>query len=91
MPQSFTKDPQDVLDYLFDFSDDMAADGDTIANHTIEIDGALTLDSESRTTTGVTVWLSGGTLGQQVKVDCLAITSAGREFNRKAIFVIQDM
>lgn len=90
MPKSFTKDPQDVLDYLFDFSDDMAVDGDTITNHTITIDGGLTLDNEARTTTGVTVWLSGGTIGQQVKVDCLAITNAGREFSRKADFLIQD-
>lgn len=91
MANPFAKDPLDVLDYLFDFSADMAADGDTIVSHTITIDDGLTLDSSTSTATGVIAWISGGTLGQLYKADCLVTTAAGRSYSRKAEFTLQDL
>ncbi|WP_299663810.1 hypothetical protein [uncultured Ruegeria sp.] len=90
MSESFVKDPEAVLDYLFDWSEWLAADGDTITDHTVTVSTGLTLASSTRTTTAVTVWLSGGTLGQQYTVDCRITTTLGRTASRKMTFLIQD-
>lgn len=83
MPQAFTKDPDAVLDYRFDWSDWLET-GDAIATHTVSADTGITVDSSSITdsSTSVTVWLSGGTVGATYDVACLIVTSAGRTDER---------
>lgn len=90
MPESFVKDPESVLDYQFDWSDWLSGDGDTIASHAVTVTSGLTLDSSTATTTAVTAWISGGTIGQQYTADCRIVTGAGRTASRKMTFTIQD-
>ena len=73
------KDPNSVLDYVFDWGAWLTDIGDTIATHEVIInDGvanSLTLADDSNTATMVTAWLSGGTVGTKVKVTCRITTA----------------
>ena len=77
----YTKDPSAVLDWAFDWTDWLAA-AETITNHTITADTGLTVDSSTEDAGVVTVWLLGGTAGENYKVACLVGTSAGRTDER---------
>lgn len=89
---TFSKDPDAVLDYKFDwksnsngrgFTDWLDA-GETISSHTITAATGITLDSSelADTNTSVIVWLSGGTAGTSYTVACKIVTSAGRTDER---------
>ena len=71
------KDPSAVLDWVFDWTDWLAS-GETITDHTITGETGITVDSSTESAGKVTVWLSGGTAGENYKVACLIETSAGR-------------
>ena len=81
MPNVFTKDPDAVLDYQWNWSA-WLADGETISSAVITVDTGLTLDSQSNTTTTVTAWLSGGTVDEGYRVVCSITTSAARTDDR---------
>lgn len=81
MSLSNIKDPSAVLDWMFDWSDWLAS-GETITDHTITVDTGITNDSSTEDAGKVTVWLSGGTAGENYKVACLIVTSAGRTDER---------
>lgn len=88
----FVKDPDAVLDYVFDWAastnssgdTDWLASGETISSHSISADTGLTVDSSalSDSNTSVTVWLSGGTAGTMYGVRCRVTTSASRTDDR---------
>lgn len=80
MPQSHSKDPDAVLDYMVDWTNWLA--GDTIATSTWSADTGITIDSNTNTTTVATVWLSGGVAGEQYQVTNHIITAMGREDDR---------
>ena len=88
MPRNFTKDPDAVLDYEFDWSAWLGTD--TIATHTVTAPAGLTVDSTEATTTTVTMWLSGGTDGASYAVTCHIVTAAGREDDRTATITMQS-
>ena len=88
MPRSFRQDPAAMLDYVFDWSAWLA--GDTIESSTITAPVGVTVTS-SATSTAVTVWVSGGTLGGVYPVTCHIVTAAGREDDRTLTFRIGDM
>lgn len=73
---SLEKDADATLDYKFDMTNWL--DGDTIASHTVTVDTGITKNSDAKTTTDVTVWLSGGTAGSSYKVTCRITTAGGR-------------
>ena len=79
--QNPLKDPSAVLDYVFDWTEWLAA-GETIVGHTITADTGITVESSTEDAGKVTVWLSGGTAGQNYKVACKITTSAGRTDER---------
>ena len=79
--QNPLKDPSAVLDYAFDWNEWLAT-GETITDHTITADTGITVDSSTEDAGKVTVWLSGGTAGENYKVACLIETSAGRKDER---------
>jgi hypothetical protein len=81
MSLSNIKDPSAVLDWMFDWTDWLAS-GETIISHTITVDTGITNDSSTEDDGKVTVWLSGGTAGENYKVACLIVTSAGRTDER---------
>lgn len=81
MSLSNIKDPSAVLDWMFDWTDWLAS-GEMITDHTITVDTGITNDSSTEDAGKVTVWLSGGTAGENYKVACLIETSAGRTDER---------
>lgn len=86
---TFEKDPDAVLDYQFDWSD-WLPDGDTIDSYTVTEEDGITVDSDSATSTAVTVWLSGGAAGENYNVVCHIVTTAGREDDRTAVIVVKE-
>jgi len=100
--QRFTKDPNAVLDYKFDWAASTNSTGntdwldttnsETISSKTVTADSGLTVDSSSitDTNTSVTAWLSGGTVGQQYEVVCQIVTSASRTDERSITIVVEQ-
>ncbi len=87
----FDKDPDAVLDYVYDWEEWLGSD--TISTSTFLISGPdsdLTEDSKSHTDTAATVWLSGGTTGVAYKVTNRIVTAEGRTADRTAVFRIND-
>ena len=99
---TFTKDPSEVLDYVFDWApltngrtgaiSDWLTSGETIVSRTITAETGITVDSSSITdsNTSVTVWLSGGTAGENYIVTCTIVTSAGRTAERSIKVLARD-
>ena len=87
--QNPLKDPSAVLDYVFDWTGWLAT-GETITDHTITADPGIVVDSSTENAGIVTVWLSGGTAGENYKVACLIVTSAGRTDERTINIQIQE-
>jgi len=84
----FTKDPDAVLDYTWDWEDWL--DSDTISSSSVIVESGLTADSDSNTTTTVTVWLSGGTLGEDYKVTNRIVTAGSRTDDRTIIIKVRE-
>jgi len=82
--KEFFKDPDAVLDYAFDWSENWLESAETISSHTITVSTGLTKDSDSESDGVVTVWLSGGTAGTVYTVACKIVTSLSRTDERTA-------
>jgi hypothetical protein len=82
--REFLKDPDAVLDYVFDWSSWLAT-SETITTSVITVETGLTKASESSTTTTAKVWLSGGTEGERYKITSRITTNQGRTDDRSAI------
>lgn len=78
---TYTKDPDAVTDYPFDWSDWMES-GDTISTVTVTVSSGLTKDSVTFTTSAVVVWVSGGTAGTVYTIACRIVTADGRTEER---------
>lgn len=88
MADTFIKDPDEVLDYVRDWSADLGAD--TIATSVWTVPDGLTKDSDTNTTTTATIWLSGGTLGANYEVLNRITTAGGRTFDKTLRFRIRS-
>lgn len=88
MPRSFLKDDDAVLDYEWDWSDWLGAD--TIASHTVTAATGLTVASSTATSTAVTAWLSGGSVGTSYAVTCHIVTAGGRTDDRTVTITVQE-
>jgi hypothetical protein len=75
------KDPDAVLDWIFDWND-WLAESETISSSSFIVDPGITVDSNSNTTKTAKVWLSGGTEGQVYRVTCRITSSEGRTDDR---------
>jgi len=73
----FDKDPQDTLDYKFNWEDWLYA-GDTIVDHEITAGSGIEYVGSAITSGCVIVWLSGGTPGNRYSVACKITTSGSR-------------
>lgn len=82
------KDPDSVIDYVWDWSAWLGAD--TILTSTWIVPTGLTKTSQSNTTTTATVWLSGGTLGASYQVTNRIVTNQGRTEDRTMEIVIRE-
>jgi len=78
---TFIKDPQAVLDYGFDWSDWLDTD-DTVSTSTWNVPAGITKDSDTKTTTTTTIWLSAGTVGRTYKITNRMVTANGRTVER---------
>lgn len=93
---AFTKDPDAVLDWYFDWAalsngtgeSDWLAGGESITEAVVTVapTGGLTAGEPAVVNggTAVQVWLSGGVAGQRYSVACRVTTSAGRIDERTA-------
>mgnify|MGYP003594344428 FL=1 len=88
MARSFVKDPDAVLDYEWDWSAWLGTD--TIASHTVTAATGLTVDTSEATSTAVTAWLSGGSVGMSYAVTCHVVTAAGREDDRTVTVTVME-
>lgn len=70
------KDPNDVLDYQFGFTEFLGED--SISSHEIIADPGITVGEHTEGGGVVTVWLSGGEVGRQYTVTCRVTTAGGR-------------
>lgn len=98
----FTKDPDAVLDFKFDFApltndvpnaeSDYLVKDETISSITITAATGITVDSSSITddATSATVWLSGGTAGTTYSVNCEIVTSDSRTDQRTAYIKVRE-
>jgi len=96
----YTKDPDAVLDYVFDWKalvngsalSDWLGTSETISTQTITVPTGLTLDSSSITdsSTTVTAWLSGGTVGTSYTVSCKITTNQGRTDERSITISVSE-
>lgn len=94
------KDTAEVKDYVFDFkplthhrpgaTSDLLEVGETIDSYTITVPAGMVLDSDSENDGAVTIWLSGGSKGQN-DVTCTIITSAGRTYVRTMLVLVEDL
>ncbi len=98
---AFTKDPEAVLDWYFDWAalsngtgeSDWLAGGETVADHTVTVTPAgLAVESSAAVNggTAVQVWLSGGVAGVDYRVTCRVVTSAGRTDERSATVKVRQ-
>jgi len=76
------KDPNAVLDYPVSFADWLSDVGDTYASHTVTCSGTLVCDSSSESAGVITVWLSGGRVGEVETFTIRITTAAGRVEDR---------
>lgn len=75
------KDPDAVLDYVWDWTAWLAED-EVITSVTWIVEDGITQDSVTKTDTTATVWLSGGTLGGFYDITCRITTDQGRTDDR---------
>ena len=98
--KTFSKDPDAVLDYLFDWKastngngvSDWLESSETISDHTITADTGITVDSSelANSDSSVKVWLSGGTAGANYKIACKITTSNAREDERTIVIRVRE-
>lgn len=89
MTNVFTKDPDAVLDYQWDWSEWLAV-GETIASAVITVPVGLTLDSQDDADTTITAWLSGGTVDEGYQVTCSITTNDGRTDDRSIYLICRE-
>lgn len=78
MPASYTKDPAELLDYSWDWSDWLSEVNDTIDHATVVASDGLTTVGESVVAGKVvTQRVSGGTLGVSCTIVCQITTVSG--------------
>lgn len=83
------KDPDEVLDYVYDYADELD-DGDTISTSALTVDkGHVTISSSTNTTTAVTVWFAGGQAGEICEITNRIVTTGARTIERTARLIIR--
>ncbi len=84
------KDPDEVLDYQFDWTDRLVTDETITNSEFILIEGSITLGSQDEADGVTTVWISGGDTGEICMVNNHIITSDGREYDETVRLRIKD-
>jgi hypothetical protein len=77
MATNYVKDPDAVLDYIFDWMEWLST-SEVIVNSVMTVSPGLTLDSSNNTNTQATAWVSGGTPGIPYLLSNKITTNQGR-------------
>lgn len=85
---AYAKDPDEVLDYDFDWSAWLGTD--EIATSTWTVSSGLTKDSQSNSATATKVWVSGGTDGQTYTLTNTITTDGDRTAERTAKLKVKE-
>lgn len=75
-----TKDPDDLLDYVIDWSSWLGTD--TITSVDWDVDTGIMNPTSSHTATTATIWLAGGSVTETYNITCRITTAAGRVVDR---------
>jgi hypothetical protein len=88
----YVKDPSELLDYAIDWNDGWLATSpaETISTSNWTVATGITKEDESNTTTTATVWLSGGTHGQEYLATNTITTSDGRTGERSIKILVRN-
>ena len=86
--KTFVKDPDAVLDYVWDWTDWLGED--TIESFVVTVPEPLALDDKSEVNGIVTAWISGGVVNKAYVGECRIVTVDGRTEDRSAIFTMQE-
>jgi hypothetical protein len=85
----YPKDPDAVLDYIWDWADWLAP-GETIVTSEFIVSAGLDLQSDGSSSNTATAWLAGGTQGTSYLVTNRITTSAGRTDDRSATIRVKN-
>jgi hypothetical protein len=85
---SFLKDPDEKLDYGFDWSSALGTD--TISNSTWIAPSGITTSSPTNNDTTTTVWLEAGTDGADYVIVNRITTAAGRIFEASFLVLLRS-
>lgn len=85
----FTKDPDAVLDYEWDWTPWLTAVSDSITSATFTPDEGITVEASSHSDMAAIAWISGGT-APSCNVKCHIVTAGGREDDRTYTFLIKE-
>lgn len=88
--KTYVKDPGAVLDYSFDWGEHWLAVGETISTSTWTVETGITADSNSHDATTTTVFLSGGTAGENYQVTNHITTSQARQDERSLTIQVRQ-
>lgn len=83
------KDPDETLDYGWDWSEYLPRD-DEIQVSVWEVPDGLTKEADGFSAKTTTVWLSGGTLGEEYTVTNRVTTKHGRQADRSFTLKIRS-
>ena len=86
---TWTKDPDAVLDWHFDWTDWLAS-GEALLTSTFFVTSGIVVNSSSFTSSNTTVWLSGGSAGTPYLVTNRITTSQGRTDDRSVTVRVKD-
>lgn len=82
------KDPDEVLDYELDWSARLG-ETDTISTSIWIVPDGIVKDSDTKTTTLTTIWLSGGSAGDFTLTNRV-VTAAGRTMDQSVKLVVVE-
>ena len=89
MPSTFTKDPDATLDYMVDWTDQIAT-GDFIVSAAVSADTGITLHAQTFTSATHTIWLRGGTVNNRYRVRSKIYTQGNRVDERTITVLVRE-
>ena len=88
------KDPDEVLDYTVNWrkpGNECLVAGETISASVVEVaEGSVVVDSTTDDGSVVTIWLSGGVVGEVCRIRNHITTSAGRKYDKTGVLRIRE-
>ena len=86
---TFRQDPDAKLDYLVDWTNYLPT-GDFIISALVTAETGISVASQSFTSSKTTIFLSGGTVGEQYRVTSRIFTNGGRRDDRSFDIIIEE-